>query len=360
MLCPLYGYQFTSACFLLRYYKHKKAPLAADERKKQRKQRRDATYGLDGEEEEDIVEDQQETGAISVDFDCDLDNVEGIESLKKRLHDKIEAMQSGRNLPKNDKKERRDKDKTSAGQEGDSDDEEGQGVGSDMSLEEGDSDDDISDDMSVEESEEEEDSDQDLVDDVGDIEFSGIIAGRKDPSSEPMVRNKPGSKMKKLKKLVEESKRKRQRLDDLKAQGASGKDRANAEAWNDVIKEAAGEKVLSNTKRLQKAIKIREKKKEKSAAAWQHRVENVAADKTARIQKREANIKHRQLGITPAPAPTEVAAGETKTGAAAHTRQERAAFAKKLANKKDSKDSKDNGKGKGGNAGSKHKGDKKK
>jgi hypothetical protein len=45
--------------------------------------------------------------------------------------------------------------------------------------------------------------------------------------------------------------------------------RAASEAWSDVLREAAGDKVLTNTKRLVKALKRREKQKEKSAAEWQ-------------------------------------------------------------------------------------------
>jgi hypothetical protein len=36
-----------------------------------------------------------------------------------------------------------------------------------------------------------------------------------------------------------------------------------------VLREAAGDKVLTNTKRLVKALKRREKQKEKSATEWQ-------------------------------------------------------------------------------------------
>jgi len=38
--------------------------------------------------------------------------------------------------------------------------------------------------------------------------------------------------------------------------------------WTDVVKEVSGEKVIQDPKRLKKAIKRREKAKEKSATAW--------------------------------------------------------------------------------------------
>lgn len=274
-------------------------------------------------------------------------------------------MQSSRNQPKEKKEWPAKEADADEATENVSDDESGVEVeddesdGSEDVADEGESDSDMSIDIDDEDaSEASEDSGSDAgVDDIGDIDFSGIISSRKDPT-EPVVRNAPGSKMKRLKKLVEESKKKRQRLDEMKAQGGSGKERAEAEAWNDVIKEASGEKVLSNTKRLQKAIRAREKKKEKSTATWQGRVENLAADKTERINKREANIKQRQLGIAPAPTPTEDKAGAAAAGTkekTAPSRKERSAFAKKIGlTKKD----KDGGDKKGGDKKGGHKGGK--
>jgi hypothetical protein len=247
--------------------------------------------------------------------------VEGIQSLKKRLQDKIAAMQGGRTVAKEDKKPRPDKRKAAALEEGDGEEEE-----DNEDNEEGDDDDDDEE----EEDEEDAESDGDLsidmdsgseaeeysddgsdngVDDTGDIDFSAIVSKHREPNEE-VVRNAPGSKMKRLKQLVEDSKKKKQRLDDLRAQGGSGKERAAAEAWSDVIKEASGTKVLSNTKRLQKAIRAKEKKKEKSTAAWQGRVENLAADKTERINKREANIKDRTNGMRGIVAPAPVEGGD--------------------------------------------------
>lgn len=334
-----------------RYYKHKKAPLAADEKKSRRKQRRDATYGLgdagdEGDKEE--VADADVVQKMSSDLDYDLDNVEGIEALKRRLKDKIDAMQSGRNAVKGEKRERPSKERKSQGvgkiddsESASSNDEEGE---EDSGAEMSDGDEYMYSDMEEADDVASDNHSSDaegLVDDVGDIDFSGIVTSQRAALDEP-VRNKPGSKMKRLKKLVEESKKKRQRIDELKAQGSSGKDRAVAEAWSDVLKEAAGEKVLSNTKRLQKAIKTREKKKEKSAATWQARVENVAADKTDRIQKREENINQKKKGIAPPPPATD---GTATAEAPKPTRKDRAKFAKQISKKRDGKDSDRKGNG---------------
>ncbi len=65
-------------------------------------------------------------------------------------------------------------------------------------------------------------SNEDLIGDEGDVTFSGIILGNKKPSGAEQP-NKPGSKMKKLKNLVAEAQLKQQKMQLLKSQGESGK-----------------------------------------------------------------------------------------------------------------------------------------
>ena len=329
-----------------RYYKHKKAPLTANERKRQRKERRNTTYGISEESENKEEWSEMESGITEFiptinSFEVEVENLEGIEVLKKRLQDKI--IESGRTISSKSERQK-DRKSRSADQvdtsptdpsandvsSGDSEEEQSAQSSDEFSYDANgfaSEDSDISEDMH-------ENSENQVVDDVGDIDFSGIVATKNAAAGDVGIQNKPGSKMKRLKKLVEASKRKKQRIEDLKSQGDIGKDRAVAETWNDVIKEASGEKVLSSTKRLQKAIKSREKKKAKSAAAWQGRLDKLAADKSERIQKRENNIRERKLGkVAPSPVtPTE------STGTKAPTRKERAVFAKKLAAKKESKE----------------------
>jgi hypothetical protein len=71
------------------------------------------------------------------------------------------------------------------------------------------------------------DHDEDFVEDVGDVDFSGIVDGRAAKAEALRSAGAPnpaGSKTKKLKRLVEEAKRKRQRMEELKAAGKSGEE----------------------------------------------------------------------------------------------------------------------------------------
>ena len=93
-----------------------------------------------------------------------------------------------------------------------------------------------------------------------------------------------------------------------KRAGAEGKQRAKEEMWVDALKEASGEKVYDNAAEIKKALKRREKKKEKSAKQWKERLDRVSADKTARIEKRETNIlkrKKKLLNVLEADKPAE-------------------------------------------------------
>ena len=105
---------------------------------------------------------------------------------------------------------------------------------------------------------------------------------------------KPGSKTKRLQRLLEEAEKKRQRLEELKKAGSEGKQRAKDEMWVDALKEASGEKVYDNSAEIRKALKRREKRKEKSAKQWKERLDRVSSEKTAKIVKREANIMKRK------------------------------------------------------------------
>ena len=123
-----------------------------------------------------------------------------------------------------------------------------------------------------------------------DLEVSEIF----DPSQKKFESSgKPGSKTKRLQRLLEEAEKKRQRLEELKRAGAEGKQRAKEEMWVDALKEASGEKVYDNAAEIKKALKRREKRKEKSARQWRERLDRVSADKSARIEKRETNILKR-------------------------------------------------------------------
>lgn len=134
----------------------------------------------------------------------------------------------------------------------------------------------------------------DSVEASGDIIYSGLV-----DSSAGTVRadaGKSGSKLRRLKKLIEDTENKKKHLNDLKSQGEAGKQQAIQEQWTDVLKEASGNKVLANTAKIKKTIKRKEKAKEKSAREWAERTANVDNAINKRIDKREENLLKRKRG----------------------------------------------------------------
>ncbi len=67
--------------------------------------------------------------------------------------------------------------------------------------------------------------DEEVVVDEGDVEFSGLVSGSGRGEGTLATQNKPGSKMKRLRRMQEEAQKKRQRIEELKSQGAKGADR---------------------------------------------------------------------------------------------------------------------------------------
>ncbi|KAJ1393835.1 hypothetical protein B484DRAFT_425413, partial [Ochromonadaceae sp. CCMP2298] len=86
----------------------------------------------------------------------------------------------------------------------------------------------------------------------------------------------------------------------------------SGERWNDAMKAAAGERTIligassieGTEGRLKKALKKREKKKERSASKWADRLSTISDAEAAKCSKREANLQGRILsnkGIAPPP-----------------------------------------------------------
>ncbi len=128
-----------------------------------------------------------------------------------------------------------------------------------------------------------------------DIEMNNI---KNDSNTINSSDGKPGTKMKRLKRMLDEANRKRERIESLK-QSVDEHDnkRASEAIWNDVIKNAAGENSNSfniDTKKIKKAIKRREKSKEKSAIEWNERKSNLDSQKQLKLEKREENLKIKQ------------------------------------------------------------------
>lgn len=118
-----------------------------------------------------------------------------------------------------------------------------------------------------------------------------------------------GGKKRRLEVLLKEAEKKRNRMEKLKAEHRSetlqntgdlpeaisaGK-KLQQELWNDALKTASGEKTISvsDSAKIRKALKKKEKSKLKSAERWTARIASVEETKAERIQKRTDNINNR-------------------------------------------------------------------
>jgi hypothetical protein len=176
--------------------------------------------------------------------------------------------------------------------------------------------------------------------DLASLEFT--LTGDGEESSKKNETLQAGGKMRRLKRMLDEAEKKRRRLDDLKRLGVEGTKRfvlirphisvllslsiplrrANSEQWVDALKEASGVNVTMNAAKLKKAIKKREKAKEKSAREWKDRNDTIAQAKSARIEKREENLGKRKRGEA-----TPKAQGiTTNKGTSQKTQSQRAGF----------------------------------
>lgn len=138
------------------------------------------------------------------------------------------------------------------------------------------------------------------------LEFNKMmmINEEKAPAGTDKNKGKPGSKVQRLKRLLDEAHQKREKITTM----ANSSDPEEQQAlknvkWNDAIKSASGDKSvliansssgLSAEAKLKKAIKRKEKAKQKSASEWKARLDAVEESKAARITKREENITERK------------------------------------------------------------------
>lgn len=131
-----------------------------------------------------------------------------------------------------------------------------------------------------------------------DIQFNTVkeLVGDAAKGGDDTALGKPGSKMRRLKRMLAEAEKKRLRVQELKASGAEGQARVKEELWGEALKAAAGDKAALDPSKLKKAIKRREKDKQKSALQWKDRLDKVEESKSARLDKRESNILKRKHG----------------------------------------------------------------
>lgn len=277
-----------------RYHKHRKLPLQPEDKKniarKKKKEKYDASH-MTRVESNHVAEQNIKSDEYSLPSGDD-----GFDVLRKRLQDRISALRGKRKNPdeshrsdQSDKSVKKSKSISTTPRPSAKHSRDDSGTGenttqvSQMNVESG-----ISHNKA-----------DGVLEDSADVTGNDILYSEMVESSSVQLKpgqGKPGSKTKRLQRMVEEAEKKRHRLEELKKQGPQGVERVLSEQWADVIQEASGEKVLVNTAKIKKAIKRREKSKEKSARQWQERISEVEAAKAKKQEKREENLLKRRRG----------------------------------------------------------------
>lgn len=124
-----------------------------------------------------------------------------------------------------------------------------------------------------------------LPEDAGDVQFGGL---RLPPRKVTGSAAKPGSKKKLLKTMLARAEEDQSKLRELKA-SADGSRKASKMEWQTVLKTAAGDKpsVTADPKQIRKALKQREKKKEKSTREWAARAKGATVPNQGKKDKRK-------------------------------------------------------------------------
>ncbi len=99
-----------------------------------------------------------------------------------------------------------------------------------------------------------------------------------------------GSGISGIKTLLKKAEANEKRLEELK-ETKQGQEMASSKDWNQVLHQAAGEKVLDNPKLLKKMVKKREKQKVKSTKEWKQRLATQDQKQKQKQQTRMANIR---------------------------------------------------------------------
>jgi hypothetical protein len=310
-----------------KYFKHKKQPLTADEKKVLRLERKKRKYEPDQNEldeevvpssntqkmQDDAEEDENSANQIPV-FNKDAPST-NLDDLRKRLQERIAQMRDQRQTKKpriEDGRGNSKSNKKELGSENSTMNKKTEVSGEKKSA----------DAASRAEALQQEllasNSRAAISEDVNGLEFNPILQNEVDISEQirEATKKKEGGKVARLQRLLKEAEKKRERLTTLMSSGDEEMQaKARAEQWNDVLTVAAGGKALlvstighnaaqATTRaeqRIKKALKKREKKKEKSAKEWNERLRTVDDEQKARLDKRDENIKQkkqRHLGKT--------------------------------------------------------------
>jgi len=141
-----------------------------------------------------------------------------------------------------------------------------------------------------EEEEKEEEEGEEEEEEEEDIKFSTFDFSTGKPQPSYLVKKK----RKKADVLLQEAEQKMLLMEKIK-NTEEGKKLLQDESWKKVYMKATGQKVKDNPKLIKQSMKKEEKKKQKSASAWEERKgaeEKKKADKQA---KRTENIKNRKI-----------------------------------------------------------------
>ena len=109
---------------------------------------------------------------------------------------------------------------------------------------------------------------------------------------------KPGTKMQRLRRMLESAENQRKRLEELKRSGEEGSKRAREEQWSEVLGAASGKQSV-DVQKVKKAMKRIEHDKQKSASEWAGRLSKVKEAEATKQARREQNIKIHKLGQAP-------------------------------------------------------------
>ena len=127
------------------------------------------------------------------------------------------------------------------------------------------------------------------LDEIRDVHFTTLqISEEKNPKRMAG----PGSKVQRIKDLLQRAQAKEERLQRLKL-ADGGFEEAKLEIWKDTLVQASGETIVQDTSRLKRALKKRETKKRKSAKKWDRVIKAQIDVADAKQVKREQNMRKR-------------------------------------------------------------------
>lgn len=333
-----------------KYYKHRKQPLAPDEKKEIRKRKLSEKYAssepsapADEDEDEDPAESSSQMQIEQEPASSGADEDANFTSLREKLQERIKMLHNDRVSQKEHKKEKpakvvmtkaerkaanKLKASSTSGQTGKPVQDKSREVMS--ALLKSSSGSATAQTQAASSSGATKKADP-YVEEIN-VEYgtiTGVNTGSSGDSS--MANAKSGGKINRLKRMLDEADKKHKRLAELKSTainqvikdgdgGASGNNVAlnklRAEQWSDALKDASGTSSMTDTDKLKKAIKRIEKKKAKSSEQWHDRKATEEGLLQKKIASREKNIAGRKNGGVVPTVAEDVEGGEGGSGSA--------------------------------------------